>query len=190
MSTTENASGQLSDLPPLRRLITSHNDESKAIVHSAQEFSWQSYDKDQMAFSVVYTTSQFPADLNNDADIHAYDSLMQKGTGLVNPGGTVIRCVDFAPGYRCAMHRTQSLDYGIVLEGEIDMVLDSGAVEHMKRGHVAVQRATQHQWVNTSETRWARMMFVLQDCQPLKVGGREMREDLSKGLEFLPASGN
>lgn len=144
-----------------------------------------------MAFSVVYTTSQFPADLNDSADISAHESLMAKGTGLVNPGGTVIRCVDFAPGYRCGMHRTQSLDYGIVLEGEIDMVLDGGEVQRMRRGDVAVQRATQHQWVNVSGgEKWARMMFVLQDCRPLKVGGRELGEELGDDLDFLPASGN
>jgi uncharacterized cupin superfamily protein len=87
------------------------------------------------------------------------------------------------------MHRTQSLDYGIVLEGEVDMVLDSGERVAMKRGDVAVQRATQHQWVNKSDKDWARMMFVLQDCRPLVVGGREMAEDLGTNTG-LPASGN
>jgi hypothetical protein len=193
MSTsTSKTGGSLSDLPPLRRLVTGHDHStSKAVVHSATDFAWQPYDNDQMAFSVVYTTSQFPADLNNDADVQTHESLMSSSKlGLVNPNGTVIRCVDFAPGYRCGMHRTQSLDYGIVLEGEIDMVLDSGDVEHMKRGHVAVQRATNHQWVNTSKTEWARMMFVLQDCKPLQVGGKSLGEDLGKDLGFLPESGN
>lgn len=183
-------SGQLSDLPQLRKLITSHNGEGKAVVHTAEEFPWQPYDGNQMAFSVVYTTSTFPPDLNNDVDITTHEALMQKGTGLVNPNGTVIRCVDFAPGYRCGMHRTQSLDYGIVLEGSIDMVLDSGEVHSMKRGDVAVQRATFHQWLNTSNTEWARMMFVLQDCKALEVGGEVVGEDLGHGLNFLPPSGN
>lgn len=80
--------------------------------------------------------------------------------------------------------------YGIILEGSIDMVLDSGEVQHMKRGDVAVQRATQHQWVNTSKTEWARMMFVLQDCKPLEVGGKVMKEDLGVGEGIIPPSGN
>ena len=46
--------------------------------------------------------------------------------GLVNPKGTVCRVVDFAPGYECMMHRTQSLDFGVVLEGKVEMLLDSG----------------------------------------------------------------
>jgi hypothetical protein len=194
MSTTTNGtSQQLSNLPPLRRLVTGHNrSTSQAVVQSATDFAWQPYDNNQMAFSVVYTTSQFPANLNDDVDVTTHDNLtsVPGKLGLVNPNGTVIRCVDFAPGYRCGMHRTQSLDYGIVLEGEIEMVLDSGDVEKMKRGDVAVQRATNHQWVNTSKTEWARMMFVLQDCKPLQVNGQKLGEDLGKDLNFLPESGN
>jgi mannose-6-phosphate isomerase-like protein (cupin superfamily) len=181
---------QLSDLPQLRRLVTSHNGEGKAVVHSAKDFEWEHMDKDRMAFSVVYSTSSFPPDLTNEADIETNEKLMETGVGLVNPNGTIIRCVDFAPGYRCGMHRTQSLDYGIILEGNIDMVLDSGEVQSMKRGDVAVQRATQHQWVNTSTTEWARMMFVLQHCKPLEVGGSTFGEDLGKDLDFIRPSGN
>lgn len=182
------SNGQLSPLPAQRRFITSHDAATKAIVHSAEDFQWQKYDAEKMAFSVVYTTSKFPADLNNDADIDANAALVKKGTGLVNPGGTILRCVDFAPGYRCGMHRTQSLDYGIVLNGKIDMILDSGEIHHMKSGDVAVQRATNHQWLNASDTEWARMMFVLQDCEPLKVGDQTLGEDLGKDLSFLPPS--
>jgi hypothetical protein len=187
MSATS-SSPQPSNLPHPKRLITSHNDEGKAIIHSSKTFGWQNLDKDRMAFSVIYSTSSFPPDLNRDKDIDTHESLMDKGVGLVNPNGTIIRCVDFAPEYRCGMHRTQSLDYGIVLEGEIDMVLDGGEVEHMKRGDVAVQRATMHQWINTSKTEWARMMFVLQDCEPVEIFGKEVGEDLGKDLDFLPKS--
>ena len=148
-----------------------------------------------------------PADLNQDEDLKTHENTMASGKlGLVNPKGTVIRCVDFKPGYSCAMHRTQSLDYGIVLEGEIEMyvwfhsyvdlylpsmyrLLDSGEKHQMKRGDVAVQRATQHQWRNKSATEWARMMFVLQDIKPLTVSGQEMKEDLGSHGD-LPASDN
>jgi quercetin dioxygenase-like cupin family protein len=180
----------LSNLPQLTRHITSHNPSGKAIIHSSTPFTWSAYDNNNLAFSVPYTTSSFPPDLNSNADIAAHECVIASGTlGLVNPRGTVIRCVDFAPGYACGMHRTQSLDYGIVLEGEVDMVLDSGERVAMKRGDVAVQRATQHQWVNRSGTEWARMMFVLQDCRPVVVEGREMGEDLGTN-SGLPASGN
>ncbi|KAK3984971.1 hypothetical protein QBC44DRAFT_335930 [Cladorrhinum sp. PSN332] len=180
----------LSNLPQPHRYVTGHNPSGQAVVHKHNPFVWQPYDNDNLAFSVAYTTNQFPADLNNDADVSAHETLLASGNlGLVNPKGTVLRCVDFAPGYACGMHRTQSLDYGIVIEGNIDMVLDSGERHKMKRGDVAVQRATQHQWVNTSETEWARMMFVLQDCKELRVGGEVMGEDLGSN-SGLPPSGN
>ncbi|GAB1315586.1 Cupin type-2 domain-containing protein [Madurella fahalii] len=180
----------LSNLHQPNRFITTHNAAGQAIVHTHEPFTWQAYDDKNLAFAVPYTTSRFPPDLNNDADLKAHERVMASGTlGLVNPRGTVLRCVDFAPGYACGMHRTQSLDYGIVMEGELDMVLDSGECYTMRRGDVAVQRATQHQWVNRSQTEWARMMFVLQDCEKLVVEGKEMREDLGTN-SGLPPSGN
>jgi hypothetical protein len=76
--------------------------------------------------AVAYTTT-FPADLSGDADIKAHDDKIGQGPiGLVCGGGTVLRYVDFAPGYECMMHRTQSVDYGIVVAGQILSVLDSG----------------------------------------------------------------
>ena len=180
----------ISDLPQLKRLITTHNAEGKAILHSTSgETTWEPLDENKMAFGMIYSTSTFPASLTDDADIDAHRAIETKGVGLVNPGGTIIRCVDMAPGYRSPMHRTKSLDYGIVLEGEVEMVLDSGESEVMKRGDVAVQRATQHLWINRSETQWARMMFVLLDCEAPVVGGKALEEDLA-GVDYVLPSGN
>ncbi len=60
-------------------------------------------------------------------------------------------------------HRTRSIDYAIVLEGEIDMLLDDTQV-HMKAGDIMVQQATNHAWVNTSG-KPCRICFVLIDSQ-------------------------
>ncbi|KAM5514660.1 cupin domain-containing protein [Fusarium oxysporum f. sp. phaseoli] len=91
--------------------------------------------------------------------------------------GSVLRFVDFPPG-RSAMHRTLSIDYGVVIEGEMELVLDSGENRVMKRGDVAVQRGTKHQWVNTGEEKWARMVFVLQESKQLAVKRVKLEEDL------------
>lgn len=183
--------GQISPLPAVTRHITGHNDSGKAIVHSSTPGQWQSFEQKDMAFNVVYTTSQFPADLNNDVDVAAHEKLVQSGQmGLVNPRGTVCRIVDFAPNNHCVVHRTQSIDYGIVLEGQIEMVLEEGEPTLMNRGDVAVQRATMHGWRNPSETEWARMIFVLQDCQELRVGGVPMKEDLGPATGVINPSGN
>ena len=68
------------------------------------------------------------------------------------------------------------------------MWLDDGTKQVMRRGDVAVQRGTSHGWRNTSATEWARMFFVLQECERVEVGGRTLGEDVSnagdkKGLE-------
>lgn len=144
-----------------------------------------------VALNLIYTTSEFPANLNKDTDIQAHENkVSQGGVGLVNLGGSVCRMVDFAPDNDPQMHRTKSLDYGVVLEGEVDMILDSGEIHRMKRGDVAIQRGTMHAWKNPSKTQWARMMFVLLDCQPLQVAGQSLGEALAPGQHEIPSSGN
>lgn len=171
--------------------LTGHKADGKAIIQEERQPPWSVYDGNLMSFNVVYTTSEFPASLNGDADIKRHDELMARNTlGLVNQGGTVCRIVDFAPGFDCMMHRTQSLDYGVVLEGSVELVMDNGDVRSMYRGDVAVQRGTMHAWRNASSSEWARMLFVLQDCQGVSVGGEALREDLGRETEGLPSSGN
>src|SRR5690606_32628942 len=98
--------------------------------------------------------------------------------GLTVSNGTVLRYVDMPPGTLSPMHITTSLDYGVVLEGEVDLVLDSGEEQHMKRGDICIQRATMHAWRNRSKTEWARMLYILQPVQPVIQGGKEVGEDL------------
>jgi uncharacterized cupin superfamily protein len=61
------------------------------------------------------------------------------------------------------MHRTRSVDYAVVLSGEIDMVLDDSVV-HLKPGDTIVQQATNHAWVNHG-TETCRILFVLMDSK-------------------------
>ncbi|KAJ5921628.1 hypothetical protein N7454_009102 [Penicillium verhagenii] len=188
------------DAPALRPVtthITGHNAEGKAILLSSKE-SPRSFhghvtpgQSHRMSFSVAYTTSQFPPDLNNDADLKAHNTVVNSGNlGLVNPGGSVFRIVDFAPNSPGAVHRTQSLDYGIVLEGQIEMILEEGEPVLLQRGDHAIQRATMHGWRNPSPTEWTRMAFVLQDCKPLTVGGTHLKEDLGPMEGVINSSGN
>ena len=129
--------------------------------------------------------------MDDDVDVRTHEQVMASGAlGLVRPNGTVCRTVDFAPGGVPLMHRTKSLDYGIVIDGELELSLDSGEVCTMNRGDIAVQRGTMHAWRNASQTEWARMVFVLQDCKPVTVGQKILKEDLGPGKSSIPASGN
>ncbi|KAJ5904223.1 hypothetical protein N7504_006606 [Penicillium tannophilum] len=180
-----------SGLPNNTIYITGHNDAGQAKVHSSEQGHWTWFSRRDVGFNVLYTTSKFPVELNNDADIILHKQNMESGTlGLVNHGGTVCRIVDFGPQGLPLMHRTQSLDYGIVLEGEIEMELDDGSVTLLRKGDVAVQRGTKHAWRNPSSTLWTRMLFVLQECEPVVVGGTRLREDLGHASDEIPKCGN
>jgi quercetin dioxygenase-like cupin family protein len=177
-----------SPLKPITRFITTHNAEGKAIFSNAvpEESERKAVDGDAV-FSLSYCTGDYPADLNDDKDIEIYQDYLQKPPGLVINDGTVLRHVDIAPGKTSPMHRTVSLDYGIVMSGSIELILDSGETRMMGPGDIAIQRGTMHAWRNASETQWGRMLYVLQPCKPLKIGEQVMGEDLET-MEGVRAS--
>ena len=72
------------------------------------------------------------------------------------------------------MHRTETIDYVVVISGEIDMDMDDSTVK-LKAGDVLVQRATHHAWVNRSKEP-ARVAFVLIDSKPLGIGHPIVRD--------------
>jgi quercetin dioxygenase-like cupin family protein len=77
------------------------------------------------------------------------------------PNGTKIRINEFPPGVVSPVHRTQSVDYGIVLDGEVVLVLDDSETT-LRAGDVAVQRGTSHRWENRTDQP-ARLAFILID---------------------------
>ncbi|KAF4957476.1 hypothetical protein FSARC_11287 [Fusarium sarcochroum] len=175
------------DLPIPKRFITGHNEEGEAIFDTRLHDELPENPLTNHTFFLGYVTQGFPVDLQDDTDINTYQNYMASHSGLTIPGGSVLRFVDFPPG-KSVMHRTMSIDYGIVLEGEMKLVLGSGESRVMKRGDVAIQRGTKHQWVNTDEAKWARMVFVLQESKPLTVNGIPLEEDLgSLGDELGPS---
>ena len=87
--------------------------------------------------------------------------------------GSVLRIVDLAPGHRSPLHRTQSLDYGIVLQGQVDLELDDGRIVSLAAGDVVIQRGTMHAWINRGSAP-ARLAFVLLGAAPLVIGGHAL----------------
>jgi quercetin dioxygenase-like cupin family protein len=77
------------------------------------------------------------------------------------PNGTTLRINDMPPGASSPMHRTRTVDYGIVLDGEVVLVLD-GSETVLRAGDVVVQRGTSHRWENRSDAP-ARVAFILID---------------------------
>lgn len=181
-------SGIENTLPSLKRFITTH-DSSKKAVFSNIVSEDNTFDpiSPGAAFALGYVTKGFPVELNKDADLQVYKPYLEKAPGLVATGGTVLRFVDIEPGMTSPMHRTVSLDYGVVIEGQMELILDSGERRTMNRGDVAIQRGTMHAWRNMSSTSWGRMMYVLQESKPLEVEGEVLKEDYGN-MEGVPAS--
>ena len=147
----------------IRRVVTGHDRNGLAIIKTDQEFGPEPIADRGAAFAKLWVTDRSPADNSDERDG------AQRASGLTCPGGTVLRIVDMAPGHQSPMHKTNSIDYGIVLEGAITLKLDSGATTVLKPGDVVVQRGTNHAWINTG-TSLARMAFVLIDAEPLGSG--------------------
>jgi quercetin dioxygenase-like cupin family protein len=154
-----------------RRIVTGHNAEGKAIILRDETTETGRIPSGEAFFGKLWVTDQTPVDNRGDAD----GALIP--TGLTSPGGSVLRIVDIPPGNRSPMHRTHSLDYGIVLEGEVEMGLDSGDTVQLKRGDVVVQRGTNHIWINNSDSM-VRIIFILLDAVPLSFSGKPLDSTL------------
>jgi quercetin dioxygenase-like cupin family protein len=108
----------------------------------------------------------------NPADIAMGEAIEDMGARIVGTappaGGTRFCVIDFPPGNHPHMHRTETIDYVIVIEGEIEMDMDDSTVK-LKAGDILIQRGTNHAWANRGDKR-ARVAFVLVDGAPLGIG--------------------
>jgi quercetin dioxygenase-like cupin family protein len=88
-----------------------------------------------------------------------------------DPTQTLFRYCDWAPGASSVDHRTETLDIGVVVAGQMEARLDSGEVRTLNVGDTIVQRGTMHSWRNPSDTEWARMVVFLVGVEDVSVGG-------------------
>lgn len=167
----------LHNLRSLKRFITGHDADGKAIFLKELDNNLPLKDLDQLPLegspvpakvALAYATNEFPVKLHDAQDLRTYEQYLKSPPGISIKNGTVLRVLDFPPGSRSPMHATQSLDYGICLEGSVKAGLDSGEFQILEPGDIVVQRATNHDWSNASQTEWARMLFVLCDAQGSK----------------------
>jgi hypothetical protein len=171
-------------LPPIRRIVTGDDAQGRSrIVEDAPAPAVRTVAERPGYRSVnVWRTTQTPASIG-DAD----SSLEHKGI-LPPKNGNILRIIDFPPEPKDpaererriratfsgmfhdathdgrkhpGMHLTETVDYAIVLEGEIWSVMDEGETL-MRAGDVLIQRGTNHAWANRSE-KTARIAFVLID---------------------------
>jgi quercetin dioxygenase-like cupin family protein len=140
----------------IRRVVTGHDDSGRAVV-SIDEVSTNVISRRPRHEScVIWSTGSFPSDNSSALDGGA------RPVASTDPHGSVFRIVEYAPGVAPRDHRTESIDYAVVMAGEIDMLLDDGEI-HLKAGDVLIQQGTNHAWVNRGSEP-CRIAFVLIDA--------------------------
>jgi quercetin dioxygenase-like cupin family protein len=142
---------------PPRRVVTGHDASGRGVVLSDGPPPHVRDVPDGATFVEVWSTSSTPA------PITAAEPEPAAPGGELGPpvGGTLVRMVVMPPGTRSPMHRTETIDYGIVLKGSVALVLD-GTERTLGPGDVVIQRGTDHAWENRGEAE-ARVVFVLVD---------------------------
>lgn len=161
---------QTTDLPPVRRVVTGHDPNGRSIIRADEQFPTEPIALGGAEFALLWTSPCLPVDNNDETDGRARDA------GLTIRQGSVIRVVDMLPGGDSPMHRTNSLDYGIVLSGEVELELDDGSKTILRSGDVVVQRGTIHLWRNPSSTIPCRIVFVLTQAEPYRHCGEPLNE--------------
>ena len=150
----------------VRRIVTGHKQDGKATV-TIDEMS-----KDVVAprqgctFFNIWSTA-LPGDNNDDRD----GAKQIVGTAMKDRA--VFRVIEYAPGVTPRNHRTDSIDFAVVMSGEIDMELDDGVSVRLKAGDVLVQRGTIHNWINRSDAPCV-IAFVLIDAKPVEHDGKPL----------------
>jgi mannose-6-phosphate isomerase-like protein (cupin superfamily) len=173
---------------PVRRVVTGKDSSGKAVVMiDGPATTVHHRPEGGLTITNLWVTDSTPADLSNPEDAAT------RKVGIPPlPNGTIFRVVEFAPekeitaGYDTrlkmiqaiglapegpsrerprdpAMHRTRTMDYAVILSGEIDMLLDDSEV-HLRAGDVLVQRGTNHAWVNRSDAP-CQVAFILVDAK-------------------------
>jgi quercetin dioxygenase-like cupin family protein len=155
---------------PIRRIVTGHTQEGKAIFTIDEEIETVVIPTGDAAMATLWTTAAVPADCNDETDGR------QRDAGTTLKGGSVIRIVDMLPGASSPMHRTNSIDYGIVLSGSIELELENNVYKTINTGEIIIQRGTIHKWRNPSDLKICRIIFILTEAKPFEIDGQALPE--------------
>lgn len=144
----------------IRRVVTGHTPQGKAVVTADETVTSVPGSRAGQEACVVWATERIPAD-----NLDPVDGAHRTGTTTL-PNGAIFRIVRYAPGMSGRMHRTRTLDYGVLLGGSIVLELDDGVEVTLHAGDVLVQRGTIHNWINRG-TEACTIAFVVVDALPI-----------------------
>ena len=153
----------------IRRVVTSHDANGKAIVEHDEICTNIISRRDHHSSIVVWSTGQFPVDNLDPNNGNSRD------VSVLTKEDTVFRIVQYDPGVAPRNHRTETIDYAIVMSGSIDMDLD-GSIVHLKQGDVIVQKGTIHNWVNNGDVPCV-IAFILIAAKPISLTQETLHAD-------------
>jgi mannose-6-phosphate isomerase-like protein (cupin superfamily) len=167
---------------PTRRVVTGHDARGKSVVLAdAQPPQHHPMHGPEIGadFHEVWHATEAVPELRS---VEAHEPNERPFT-IMPVSGHLLRILDVYPlrdgGKRTAMHRTRTLDYVVVIEGELVLILDDSEVT-LTAGDVVVQRGTDHAWENRSDTV-ARAAFFHIDAH----FSQELRAKLPKPLVLM-----
>ena len=151
---------------PVRRVVTGHDTTNIAKVMTDAPSATVRSRVPGNASTLIWCTDSMPCDMPAGEN---YEDMGARILGTYPPvNGTRFIVMQIDPGGPGAMHRTETIDYIVCIEGEIDMDMDDSTVT-LRAGDTMVQRGTNHAWVNRSD-RPAKLAIVLIDAKPLGIG--------------------
>jgi quercetin dioxygenase-like cupin family protein len=154
-----------------RRVVTGHDANGKAIVLIDEVMVGPPPMAPGVEGMPVWTTEGFPT--NNDGDKDTSGEV----AGITKANGTVFTMVTFGPGCTELPHRTSSIDYGVIVSGEIDMALENGQSVHLRAGDTYVQRGTMHTWINHGNAPCVIAVAII-DSKPVQAGGKVLESTI------------
>ncbi len=146
--------------PNVRRVITANDENGRAAVWIDDFATNARKPRDGVTSLLLWSTDSTPADTSGNEDLG-----LREVIGAPPHRGTAFRVIELLPGNGYYMHVTPTIDYAVIMSGEIDMELDDGVEVHLKQGDVVVQQATVHAWINR-ETEPCNIAFILIDATP------------------------
>ncbi|TXT16054.1 hypothetical protein VHUM_00557 [Vanrija humicola] len=165
---------------PFRRIITSHtaadtDGSHVAVFDDAPAF--RSALDGGAAFTALFATLGLPAVSAHSIDSAGIDAAAALAPAVVTPNGVNCQVTDLAPRFRVAMHRTNSVDYNILLSGSVYLITPDGEGEKrtlVNAGEIVIQRGTVHGWEAGPEG--ARWVSVIVNAEPVMAGGKPLEE--------------
>lgn len=154
----------------VRRVVLANDERGRATVVSDESIPVVSRGVGKaIEGAEMWSTDAMPVDNSPGADasqrkgfIKVHNDYNYVGSGQ----GTTFRITEWLPGHDRFTHRTQTVDYDVVLSGEIDVELEGGETVHLKAGDAIIMRGCTHTWMNRSD-KPAVTAFMLIDAAPV-----------------------